>query len=71
LKKYWDEALNGELKDQSGNPIGVPIKDAMQQIISGQGLPTRAQTDPNKVEDGKISSPTAESSGRQSQKRLQ
>ena len=71
LKKYWDEALNGELKDQSGNRIGVPIKDAMQQIISGQGLPTRAQTDPNKVEDGKISSPTAESSGRQSQKRLQ
>jgi hypothetical protein len=30
-----------------------------------------AQTDPNKVDDGKISSPTAESSGRQSQKRLQ
>jgi hypothetical protein len=71
LKKYWEQALNGQLKDQSGNPIGVPIKDAMQQIVSGQGLPTRPPTDPNKVEDGKISSPTAESSGRQSQKRLQ
>lgn len=71
LKKYWDQALNGELKDQSGNTIGVPIKDAMQQIVSGQGLPTRPQPDPNNAEDGKISAPTAESSGRQSQKRLQ
>ena len=67
LKKYWGEALNGELKDQSGNPIGVPIKDAMQQVVSGQGLPVRPQPAP----DGAISSPTAESSGRHSQKRLQ
>jgi hypothetical protein len=67
LKKYWDQALNGELKDQAGATVGVPIKDAMQQVVSGQGLPVRAQPAP----DGAISSPTAESSGRLVQKRLQ
>lgn len=71
LKKYWDQALNGQLKDQSGNPIGVPITDAMKQVVSGPGLPTRPDaTDPNR-KDGAIYAPTGESSGRRSEKRLQ
>ena len=71
LKKYWDQALNGELKDQSGNPIGMPINQAMEQIVSGQGLPARAQVGPNKLEDWAITTPTAMSSGRQTEKRIQ
>lgn len=69
LKKYWDQALNGQ--DQSGNPVGVPITDAMKQIVSGQGLPTRADAADPKRKDGGIYAPTGESSGRRSEKRLQ
>ena len=69
LKKYWDQALKGQ--DQSGNSVGVPITDAMKQIVSGEGLPTRpAATDP-KPQDSAIYAPTGESSGRRSEKRLQ
>jgi hypothetical protein len=71
LKRYWDQALKGELKDQSGNPIGIPIDQAMQQVVSGEGLPTRAKTAPSKLEDYAISLPTAASSGREIEKRLQ
>lgn len=71
LKDYWDRALDGQLKDQSGNQIGVPINQAMEQIVSGQGLPTRTQTAPTKLTDWAISMPTAASSGRTSEKRLQ
>ncbi|HEX6284715.1 MAG TPA: hypothetical protein VFZ71_07560 [Pyrinomonadaceae bacterium] len=71
LKDYWDRALNGQLKDQSGNQIGVPITQAMEQIVSGQGLPARTQTAPAKLQDWAISMPTAASSGRTTEKRLQ
>jgi hypothetical protein len=71
LKKYWDQALNGQLKDESGNPIGVPITQAMEQVVSGQGLPTHDQAAPGKLEDNAIKMPTAASSGRQTEKRLQ
>ena len=69
LKKYWDQALNGQ--DQSGNPVGVPITDAMKQIVSGEGLPTRADATDPKRKDSAIYAPTGESSGRRSEKRLQ
>ncbi|HSK62297.1 MAG TPA: hypothetical protein VK893_00590 [Pyrinomonadaceae bacterium] len=71
LKDYWDQALNGQLQDQSGNPMGVPINQAMEQVVSGQGLPARANTTANKLEDYAITMPTAASSGRQTEKRLQ
>ena len=71
LKRYWDQALNGQLKDQSGNPIGMPIKDAMDQVVSGQGLPTSDKGRPNNLKDNAIDMPTAASSGRQIEKRLQ
>ncbi len=63
LKEEWEKALHGQLKDQSGNPVAIPINQAIEQIVSGGGLPTRPQTTPGKVEDG-IEMPTAWSSGR-------
>jgi hypothetical protein len=71
LRAQWEQALRGELKDQSGNTIGIPINQAMEQIVSGEGLPTRAKTAPGKLEDYAISLPTAASSGRETEKRLQ
>ena len=71
LKHEWERVLRGEVKDQSGNPVAVPIDQAIQQVVSGEGLPTRAQTAPAKLQDYAISLPTAASSGRESEKRLQ
>ena len=71
LKHEWERVLKGELKDRSGNPVAIPIDQAMQQVVSGQGLPTRAQTAPGKLQDYAPSLPTAWSSGRESEKRLQ
>jgi hypothetical protein len=69
LKQQWQEALNGQLKDQSGNSLGMPIEDAIKQI--GSSLPARTQTAPGKLEDYAIGIPSAWSSGRVSEKRLQ
>jgi hypothetical protein len=70
LKKQWEESLKGQLKDSSGN-AGIPIEEAMKKIGS-EGLPTRATTGtPGKLSDYAISVPTAASSGRVSEKRIQ
>ena len=71
LKHQWDQVLRGEVKDQSGNPVVMPIEQAMQQVVSGAGLPARATTAPSKLQDYAISLPTAASSGRETEKRLQ
>ena len=71
LRDEWQKTLRGESKDASGNPIGIPIDQAIKQVSSGNALPTRAQTAPGKLSDYAISLPTAMSSGRESEKRLQ
>jgi len=71
LKEQWERALRGELKDQSGNPVGIPIDQAIDQIIAGGGLPTKAAIAPKKLEDYAISLPTASSSGRETGKKVQ
>ena len=71
LRKQWDENLRTGLKDQSGNVVGMPIQDAMNKIISGEGLPTRVKGPGGKLSDYAISMPTASSSGREVEKRLQ
>lgn len=71
LRQQWQQELQGELKDQSGNPIGMPIDQAMKQIVSGGNLPTRAQTAPGKLQDYAVSLPTDSSSGRETMKRVQ
>jgi hypothetical protein len=70
LRRQWDENLRTGLKDRSGNTVGIPIEDAMKKIVS-QGLPTRAKGPAGKLNDYAISMPTAVSSGRETEKRLQ
>jgi hypothetical protein len=71
LRKQWDENLRTGLKDHSGNVVGMPIEEAMKKIISGEGLPTRVKGPGGKLSDYAISMPTASSSGREVEKRLQ
>lgn len=71
LLDQWDKELKGDLKDESGNPVSIPIDEAMKKILSGEGLPARTKDAPAKLEDYAISAPTAASSGRVSEKRTQ
>lgn len=71
LREEWEQALRGQLKDQSGNSVAIPIDQAMDQVISGGGLPTRAKIAPDKLNDYAISMPTAWSSARETEKKLQ
>ena len=70
LRDEWERELRGELKDESGN-TPIPIDQAMKQVVSGEGLPARTKTAPNKLEDWALSLPTASSSGRETEKRKQ
>jgi hypothetical protein len=69
LLEEWDKNLKGQLKDKSGNPVSIPIAEAIQKVVSGEGLPSRAKTAPTKLADYAISVPTAASSGRVTEKR--
>ncbi len=71
LRKQWEENLKTGLKDPSGRVVGVPIEKAMEQVVSGEGLPTMIKGAPKKLSDYAISMPTAASSGREIEKRLQ
>ena len=71
LREQWQKELSGEWKDQSGNPAGMPIDQAMKQVATGGALPARTQTAPGKLQDYAVSLPTAASSGRETMKRLQ
>ena len=70
LRRQWDENLKTGLKDQTGKVVGMPIDRAMQQVISS-GLPTRIKGPGGKLSDYAIGTPTAWSSGRVVEKRLQ
>lgn len=72
LRDEWEKALRGELKDQSGKPVAIPIEQAMKQVVSGAGLPARASNNASgKLENNAISMPTAWSSGRETIKKVQ
>jgi hypothetical protein len=66
----WDKNLKGELKDPSGAPVSIPISEAIKKVAS-EGLPARTKEAPAKLADYAISMPTAASSGRVTEKRLQ
>ncbi len=68
LREQWIKALQTGAKDQSGNTVGVPIEEAMKQIVSGQGLPALTEQAPGKLDDYAISVPTDTSSGRETVK---
>src|SRR6478672_7211541 len=71
LNQQWEQELNGQIKDAFGNSKTIPINDAIKQVVAGEGLPSRTKEAPGKLQDYAISVPTAASSGRVSEKRLQ
>ena len=71
LRQQWEENLKTGLKDQSGKVVGMPIDQAIDKIVSGEGLPSRTKAAPGKLTDYAISMPTAASSGRETEKKLQ
>jgi len=71
LREQWEENLKTGLKDQSGKVVGMPIEAAIDKIVSGGGLPVETKTAPGKLTDYAISMPTAASSGRQTERKLQ
>jgi len=70
LRQQWEENLKTGLKDQSGNVVGMPIDQAIDKVVSGEGLPARVKGPGGKLEDYAISMPTAASSGREMEKKL-
>jgi hypothetical protein len=69
LREQWDLVLKQGPKDQSGNPAGLPIEQAMQKVLEGPGLPSRPRQDPpQEMTDDTNGAPTAASSGRVSVK---
>lgn len=69
LKEQWDRVLKEGPKDHSGNPVGLPIEQAMQQVVEGKGLPSRPPQSTLEMKDNnEIGTPTAASSGRVSEK---
>jgi hypothetical protein len=71
LREQWHENLRTGLKDQSGNVVGLPIDQAIDKVVSGEGLPTRVKGPGGKLQDYALSMPTAASSGREMEKKLQ
>ncbi|HXM36134.1 MAG TPA: hypothetical protein VN920_13160 [Pyrinomonadaceae bacterium] len=75
LQQRWADELKYGPKDKNGNPAGISIDQAEQQVLSGSGLPARAratsQAGAGGPEDYAIEMPTAASSGRMTEKRKQ
>jgi len=71
LREQWDENLKTGLKDQSGKVVGMPIDAAIDKVVSGGGLPSRVKGPGGKLTDYAIGMPTAASSGRETEKRIQ
>lgn len=64
----WEKTLSEGLKDQSGKVVGMPIEEAMQQVLR-KGLPSRKQGNASpSTADSRLELPTAASSGRMSEK---
>src|SRR5690349_19826339 len=70
LREQWEENLKTGLKDQSGNVVGMPIDAAIDKIVA-EGLPSKVKEPGKKLSDFAIGMPTASSSGREAEKRLQ
>lgn len=71
LHRQWLSILDSGMKDQSGNVVGMPIDQAIDKVLSGEGLPARTKQAPGKLEDYAISMPSDMSSGRETIKKLQ
>lgn len=76
LREQWKVTLKEGARDQSGKVVGLPIEQAMQQVIKENTLPSRIKTISEEgpgwqAEDYGIEMPTAASSGRTTEKRRQ
>jgi hypothetical protein len=72
LRKQWNDTLENGPRDQSGRIVGLPIEQAMQKVLEDKVLVSRAQQNPSSNLDGyPLSTPTAASSGRMTEKRRQ
>jgi hypothetical protein len=69
LLDQWQKDLREGSKDSSGKPLGMPIDEAMKTIV-GMDLPARIKGN-QKPEEFAVTVPTAASSGRMTEKRLQ
>lgn len=68
IRRGWEQTLSEGLKDQSGKVVGLPIEEAMRQVLA-KGLPARKQTNASpSPADSRLDLPTAESSGRMTEK---
>jgi hypothetical protein len=74
LKKLWDDNLQHGLRGPNGEIVGLPIEEAMKKVVES-GLPSRSngslKVPDLSFQDFAISIPTAASSGRMTEKRLQ
>jgi hypothetical protein len=68
LRQQWAENLKTGLKDSNGNVVGIPIDQAIEKVVMENRIPQRADF---KLEIYAIDMPTAASSGRETEKKLQ
>jgi hypothetical protein len=66
VHKQWEQVLNEGARDQSGKIVGVPIDQAMNKVLEGNGLPSRSQAPGDS--DYSVQTPTSASSGRMTEK---
>ena len=69
VRQVWEDNLKNGARDETGRVVGMPIEEAIKKIAES-GLPSRV-SGPMKLQDFAISAPTAASSGRTTEKRLQ
>jgi len=73
LRQMWDDSLKNGMRDSNGQVVGMPIEDAIKKVAESN-LPSRATgatQGQNPYKEFAISIPTAASSGRMTEKRLQ
>jgi hypothetical protein len=73
LRDQWNQTLKEGARDQSGKIVGLPIDQAMQELIKNNALPSRIKEIPEegpgwRAQDYGIDMPTAASSGRTTEK---
>jgi hypothetical protein len=73
LRQLWEDNLKNGLRDSNGQVVGMPIEEAIKKVAQSN-LPSRstgATQGQNPYTEFAISIPTAASSGRMTEKRLQ
>ena len=71
VRAQWEKTLHEGAKDSSGKTVGMSIDQAIKNVVSA-GLPARVATaTPGNLDDYAFSLPTAASSGRATEKRMQ